>query len=606
MRVAAVEIRSHPGLGDLDVDLRGTNGRAAKLVVLAGENGCGKTALLEAVFTALAPSNLLGTNPRRLAPGHYRVLLEPDMPNTSGTFNGMTTTPNAPELLGEIRKHWPGFDGVVVDIDGAAVRKSNPYHKYYRLSDNSSITVQQDAAEVLGGSYNCFYSEANVSFEVPPIQTIRTSAGEGQDPSTPLQAAFPVRSGPSLAVEVAQLLVDLQAADDAEVARWLDRNEGRPPETVRKRRINRFTEAFARINPHKCFRGIETANGEHRAMFEENGFHTSLADLSTGEKQIVFRGAFLLRQADNLPGAVVLIDEPELSLHPNWQSNILPFYEQIVGEVPEKTNQIIVATQSPFVVHGSPTAKHVVLRRNRQTGKVEVDRDPSYPGVTPADVAVAAFDLSGFVHDARGQRLALIVEGPTDRAILQEAWRKLRGPQVMPFMIRSADGANNIPRLLGVTGGKSGPLLDALADSGTVIVGLFDFDQQGYGQWNGTIGLADAEAVVSIATECIVRKRRDVPIWAALLPVPDFRKSYAGSQLGADSQLTIELLFPDSYVGTLLERVPVAGDGNVTRLAARSDAQKKAVALKVAEFPPETFNGFSPIFELLDQIADRA
>lgn len=175
----------------------------------------------------------------------------------------------------------------------------------------------------------------------------------------------------------------------------------------------------------------------------------------------------------------------------------------------------------------------------------------------------------------------------------------------MPFTIRSADGANNIPRLLGATSGKSGPLLDALADSGTIIVGLFDFDQQGYGQWNGAIGLADAEAVAGIATECHVRKRREVPIWAALLPVPDFRKSYAGLQLGGDSQLTIELLFPDFYVGTLLERVPVAGDGGATRLAARSDAQKRAVAAKVTDFPPEAFSAFAPIFALLDQIADR-
>lgn len=428
MRVAAIEIRGHPGLGDLDIDLRGTDGRAARLVVVAGENGSGKTALLEAIFAALAPSRLLVNGPHRLAPGRYRVLLEPGVPNTWEGFNSVITSPGLPETFGEVRKRWPGFSGVAVDMNGDAVRSNNPYHRHYRFSDDAATMGSHDAIDVFGGAYNCFYSEANVLFEVPSIQAIRTSAGEGQDPNASPQAAFPVRGGPTLAAEVAQLLVDLQAADDAEVARWLDRNEGRPPETVRKRRIKRFTEAFARIAPHKRFQGTETVDGEHRVMFEENGFHTPLADLSTGEKQIVFRGAFLLRQADNLPGAVVLIDEPELSLHPSWQSNILPFYDWIVAEVPGRTNQIIVATHSPFVVHGSPTAKHVVLRRNRQTGKVEVDRKPSYPGVTPADVAVAAFDLSGFVYDVQGKRLALIVEGSTDRAILEEAWRKLRGP----------------------------------------------------------------------------------------------------------------------------------------------------------------------------------
>ena len=91
----------------------------------------------------------------------------------------------------------------------------------------------------------------------------------------------------------------------------MDRNEGRPPDAVRTRRVTRFTEAFARIAPNKRFEGVETVAGEHRVMFTEDGFRTPLADLSTGEKQAIFRGGFLLRRAEELPGAVVLIDEPE-------------------------------------------------------------------------------------------------------------------------------------------------------------------------------------------------------------------------------------------------------------------------------------------------------
>ena len=367
--------------------------------------------------------------------------------------------------------------------------------------------------------------------------------------------------------------------------------------------MRRFSYAFQRMFPAKRLVEVEQTGGAYHAVFEEHGRRTKLAELSTGEKQIVFRGAFLLRRLEDLPDAVILIDEPELSLHPLWRSRILDFYDAIVGGTLERPSQIILATHSHFVVHGSPVAKHIVLRRDRMTGNVEADPEPSYPGVTSAEVAVAAFDLSSFIHDTRGKRLALIVEGPTDRTVLEGAWQKLRGSRLMPFTIRSADGANNIPRLLGATGGKSGPLLEALADVGTVVVGLFDYDQQGYGQWNGTVTQADAEAVIDVLTECQVRKRRGIPIWAALLPVPEFRRGYAGPQLGGDSRLTIELLFPDPYVETLLERVAVAGDGGATRLAARSDAQKRAVAAKVDDFPLQAFAAFEPIFALLDKIA---
>jgi hypothetical protein len=548
----------------------------------------------------MAPSNLLANTQRKLAPGQYRVLIETDGPNLSKRF----TSAIAPEIFSEVRNRWPAFDGIVVDMNGDKVREGQPNHTYCRMSDNTATSGFQDSISVLGSAFGCFYSEANVSFDVPRVQTIGTSAGEPQTVGVMPNVMFPVRGGSSLAGEVAQLLIDLQAADDREVAQWLDQNEGRPPDSIMKRRIKSFTEAFARVAPNKRYIGFETAEGEHRALFEENGLRTALADLSTGEKQIVFRGAFLLRRAEELAGAVTLIDEPELSLHPRWQENILTFYDKIVAEVPGKSSQVIVATHSPFIIHGSPTAKHVVLRRNSGCRRVDADRTPSYPGIASAEVAVSAFDLADFVRDAKTTQLAVIVEGPTDRTIMEEAWRKIRPQQTMPFTIRSADGAKNIPRLLGAGGGKSGPLLDALSNARTSLVGLFDFDQEGVAQWNGAIGSADLEPVTFTDLECQPRKRRGTPIWAAILPVPDFRKSYASAALGGDSRLTIELLFPDCHVETLLQRIPVAGDGATTRLAAVTNSQKQAVAAAVANMPAEAFAAFDPIFRLLKSISE--
>ena len=598
MRILAVEIRNHPGLGDLDLDFSGDDGRAARLVVIAGENGSGKTAVLEAIFAALAPSHLLNSSPR-LAPGKYRILVQTDEPNTSAYFNSGID----PETFGEIHGRWPIFEGLAVEIDGDAVRAQKPFHRYTRLSDNTRTQADVDSVEILGTGFACFYSEAGVSFDVPKVDKIGTSAGEFPSQNVHVTTRFPVRSGPALGGEMAQLFADLAAADDAETARWVEDHNQVPSPESRRRRIRRFTEAFARVVPHKRYWGVETVAGEHRVIFEEGGFRTALGDLSTGEKQIIFRGAFLLRHADKLAGAVALVDEPELSLHPRWQENVLSFYDTIVEETPAKSSQVIMATHSPFVVHGSPTAKHIVLRRDPSTGRIAVDPTPSYPSVSSADVAVAAFDVSTFVREARGRRLALIVEGPTDQKILEEAWRKLRPNQPLPFTIGSADGAKNIPRLLGTGGGKSGPLLDALSQVGTVLVGLFDFDQEGVAQWNGTVVPAESELHTLTERGCQPRKRRNLPIWAALLPVPQFRTSYASDQLAGDSRLTIELLFEDVHIAPFLTRVPVAGDGGATRLAAQTNAEKVAAADAVVNFPAAAFQAFLPIFNMLDQIA---
>ena len=611
MRIAGVEIRDHPGFGDLDVDLRGPDGRAARLVVLAGENGCGKTAVLEAIFAALAPSDLLRQPPVRLAPGRYRVLLELDVSNTSNAFNA----PGAPEIIFGVRERWPRFHGIVVDVSKPVSSDRDettgaPWycHRFHRLQDNMATIAGANVPteHVLETAFACFYSEANVSFEVPRIDTVRTSAGSGQQPGLPPQLAVPVRGGASLATEVAQLLVDLKAADDNEAGRWMDENEGRPPDAVRVRRVARFTEAFARIAPNKRFEGVETVAGEHRVMFTEDGFHTPLADLSTGEKQAVFRGAFLLRRAEDLPGAVVLIDEPELSLHPSWQANILSYYDGIVREGDGKSSQVIVATHSPFVVHGSLTAKHIVLRRDRAARRVVVAPIPTYPGATTAEVAVAAFDLGAFAREAQGQRLALVVEGPTDKAILEAAWDKLRSGRPAPFVALPGGGARGVQQLLGSSEpGKAGPLLGAVEAKGTDrLLGLFDFDGEGYGQWNGTVKAAHAEEESADAECCAHRKRRGAAVWAALLPVPAHRVGYAGFGPGFESRslLTIELLFPDAYVESLLAWVPAVGAPGMKVLQAATDAQKSTVAQAALTFPAEAFAAFEPILALVERV----
>lgn len=67
--------------------------------------------------------------------------------------------------------------------------------------------------------------------------------------------------------------------------------------------------------------------------------------LSSGKLQILSKVFVLF--TDDMKGHVILIDEPESSLHPSWQIRILPVLRHC-----SETNdcQIIVATQSPLVI----------------------------------------------------------------------------------------------------------------------------------------------------------------------------------------------------------------------------------------------------------------
>lgn len=55
MRLRTIQFHSHPVLGDLRLDFTDVaTGRAFDTVVLAGENGTGKTAILQAIYSAMS------------------------------------------------------------------------------------------------------------------------------------------------------------------------------------------------------------------------------------------------------------------------------------------------------------------------------------------------------------------------------------------------------------------------------------------------------------------------------------------------------------------------------------------------------------------------
>ena len=77
----------------------------------------------------------------------------------------------------------------------------------------------------------------------------------------------------------------------------------------------------------------------------DSGQTLSLSSLSSGEQQeLVLHYDLLFRVPSN---TIVLIDEPELSLHVAWQKKFLPELLEIV----QLSNfDALVATHSPFVV----------------------------------------------------------------------------------------------------------------------------------------------------------------------------------------------------------------------------------------------------------------
>ena len=99
-------------------------------------------------------------------------------------------------------------------------------------------------------------------------------------------------------------------------------------------------------------------------IFENSaGEEFDMNDLSSGEKQLFLRTLSIkMLEPKN---SIILIDEPELSLHPKWQQRIIEVYKKI-GE----NNQIIIATHSPHIL-GSVSSENIFILYRDENGKIE-------------------------------------------------------------------------------------------------------------------------------------------------------------------------------------------------------------------------------------------
>jgi hypothetical protein len=552
MLIKSIRFRQHAVLGNLDLDFTDADGNAFRTVILAGSNGAGKTVILENIQRALE-------DPSWLARTEMDVIFEGKQAEDLNA--------RVQELGGHPAPNWE-----------AELIEEHHRFRFRWKHDIGPLPVQQAVAELASRVRGAaFYSEASVNFKADLPRSITALDDRGNH----------ARSGPDLGTEVTQLLVNLRAADANALQNWVRENPNRaPPPDVVEPHFGPFRRAFEGMFPSKRFKPVEDPL---KLQFEEHNRSSSIDQLSTGEKQIVFRAGFLLRDIARAKNSIILIDEPELSLHPEWQERIMGFYATLLSGPDGHHPQIIAATHSPFIVHGAASAKVVILTKHPETGVITQAREPVYPGIRGGE-AVRAFNIDAFLEQAR-KPLLVLTEGESDAQIIRTAWEKLRPGHPMPFEARAAYGAPNI------SGTLNRP--ETFAQLGDrKIVGLFDFDSA-FDRWSGV--WKKEHALVSGNHEGgMIRKHRTHPGWAMLLPVPPFRTDYASQALRGDSILSIEFMFEDV---DFPHGLPAYRPKPLSKQEPYvPDSQKAAFAEHVRDLPAGRFAAFKALFLRFDDI----
>ena len=367
MKIRKVRWANHPILGNLELDfVNPSTNKPYSTIVLAGENGTGKTTILETLNTFLSIGSFEPFQYIEYVVNNKTYRLLPSMiANSNNTFFTRHDLED------------DSFENITTD------------------KNNNQNEIQLDSKDPR--SYGSVFSRPRADYKTSKIESVKTNELDRNKYDSDNDDNF---------TSLKQLIVDVQNQDNEQ---YRDINEkrdiqGQSPmsaadyEPISK--IYRFKRAFNGFFETIKYKKVGNASGEKVVIFEKNGIEIPIDVLSTGEKQIVFRGAYLLRNINVLQNSTIMIDEPELSMHPLWQKKILQYYKNLFTDGnSNQTAQLFFASHSEAVISEAlkdyDNTKVIVLKRDGN-GRVSANCIGT-PAVLPytmaAEVNYQAFEL---------------------------------------------------------------------------------------------------------------------------------------------------------------------------------------------------------------------
>ena len=308
MKIKNLHIKEFKGLRDISINFE-KNDEPLDLVVLAGSNGSGKTRVLESILKYF--QDYLDYKQNNIEVGIFYEEKEKNcISNVQNFFYGL---------------------------------KNFSYHEV----NNPLYEIHIEIKNQLDILPKIIYVPTEINF-----QKMNTA-------STAL-----VQEYNFINIVNTNLIKDIPSYIATKMISAMLKNKNEKVGDVQKKVFDEINEIFENLNIDVKVEDI-SQDGRNITLFTNSaGDKFDINELSSGEKQLFLRT--LAIKMLNPENSIILIDEPELSLHPKWQQKIVDVYRKI-----GKNNQIIIATHSPHIL-GSVRKENIMLLDKDDDGKIVV------------------------------------------------------------------------------------------------------------------------------------------------------------------------------------------------------------------------------------------
>lgn len=343
MKITKIHLQNHPLFGCMEIDFTGPDGEPLSTIVLTGINGSGKTSLLMKIFELLTQGRV------KRADGRLRFS---DPPHSIQQC-WLETVPD-PALE-------PWFD--LLD----ASMRFDYFHDSVRTQLEASPPDQKERPVLP----KCIFLPSEINFN---LVSVSSEPYRYQNSFINIIDEEFARSVPNF------------------FATYIDRmvyeNDDVPARDSIRHACEAINSIFDRLDLESRLAGLRKDGSRMPVFRNRQDDEFDISGLSSGEKQLFFRiMALKMVEASH---SVILVDEPEISLHPAWQQRILTVYEHI-----GPGNQVFIATHSPHVIGSAEREEVKLLSREEATGRIRCDGYEVFGSTRGAPVEHILTELMG-------------------------------------------------------------------------------------------------------------------------------------------------------------------------------------------------------------------
>jgi len=411
MYISTINIKNYrlfPARGFVVENINIPDGRnkGSGITVFVGENGCGKTSLLEAISLPLLSYKSEGFSLDDINDQGQKTKIEISADRefevdkvVRGTFKAKgflfdggvrsrgTNLYLTPPIICNQKYIQADSESIAEDSSDLRVNVNNPW-KGTRFTKNDVLFLDKNRTyQIRSGTYN--QTRFDRLMEDFNFQYIKAKGEDLEDISSDLHD---------------EIIDSVQSE-------------------FFKKAVDKFQEISGIPISLELINNYQPFNGAFMAEKKSNKLQIEINKLGSGYEMLFsLLYSFYLSQQSN-KDLIILLDEPELHLHPKLQESVVKVLLEIA-----KTSQVILTSQSPLLVKYLSSNKHVrffILNKSEDTVELSETEARVLPSLSANEINYIAFklpsqeyhnELYGYLHELyvnngseeeRGQRSSI-------------------------------------------------------------------------------------------------------------------------------------------------------------------------------------------------------